>query len=600
MEKSENIVVNAALDYAEKRGYSVIPINSEKKPFIQWTEFQCRKASAEEIKIWWNKWPNALIGIVTGEISGLFVVDCDSQEGFDAVQELLPDSLEIPTVHTPRGGWHFYFQYPADSRLTVKAGIMPGVDIRGEGGYIIASPSKNGNGKGYEWLKGLSLNECSPPPVPDALLSAFSNKINNYKYRECGLTRPQETTKTTENNIFYTQGRRDDDLFHAATCLVKGGGEIPFIQQTLDLVARNCKPPFPENEIKTKIDSALKRVEAKERNLTSEIREWIETTHGHFETTQVHRELHITTKREMKTCQMVLSRLCEGEKPLLERYGQKRGCYRRIENTLEPMDFLNAPTDEFPLALPLGVDNYCRLYPGNIIVIAGSKSAGKTAFLLNIVKDNMRRYEIDYFNSEMGDEKPIEYLTVEQQKENVAAIPERDRPIFKFGMEYGLRVQEARAIMKDTIKNGNIEIRRRFADNKLMEGTKTPLRKKKMRVLYLTTYAREIIKEVWNNDSPFLFTRADGKPYTNKDLNKIWHAACAVTGNHIKLYNALRHSLGCQLLDEGRTEHEVADILGHESTRMTRKYARRTVKKIGQILEMRRCGSVAVVSNEAK
>lgn len=200
----------------------------------------------------------------------------------------------------------------------------------------------------------------------------------------------------------------------------------------------------------------------------------------------------------------------------------------------------------------------------------------------------------------MGDEKPIEYLTVEQQKENVAAIPERDRPIFKFGMEYGLRVQEARAIMKDTIKNGNIEIRRRFADNKLMEGTKTPLRKKKMRVLYLTTYAREIIKEVWNNDSPFLFTRADGKPYTNKDLNKIWHAACAVTGNHIKLYNALRHSLGCQLLDEGRTEHEVADILGHESTRMTRKYARRTVKKIGQILEMRRCGSVAVVSNEAK
>lgn len=395
-------LLQSALEYAG-RGFSIIPINQKKKPFLKWQDFQHNKATADKIRQWWDKWTNAMIGIVTGQISDLFVVDCDSQEGFDTVQELLPDSLEIPTARTPRGGWHFYFQYPKDSSLTVQAAIMPGVDIRGEGGYIIAAPSMNGNGKGYTWLKGLSLAEIEPPPVPNALLSAFNNIINNSLYRGCGQERPQETTKTTSDHIFYSQGRRDNDLFHAANCLVKGGCEIPFIQKTLDILARNSTPPFPESEIKIKIDSALKRVDSQGRNLAAEIREWALTTNGHFMTTDCHRELQLTTRDHMKAANMALLRLCEGKPPLLEKHGDKRGCYRRIENNIEPVNFLNAPTNEFPINLPLGIDKFSILYPGNIVIVAGSKSAGKTAFLLNIVKENMKRHDIVYLNSEMGD-----------------------------------------------------------------------------------------------------------------------------------------------------------------------------------------------------
>ena len=195
----------------------------------------------------------------------------------------------------------FYTIVPPEYHQTA---IMPGGDICGEGSYTIAAPSMNSNGKGYEWLDGLSLDQIALPPVPDALLSAFNNIINNSIYRGCGQDKPQETTKATCDHKYFNKGRRDEDIFHAANCLIKRGCEIPFAEQMLEIIARNAVPPFPKEEIKTKINSVLKRIECRDRNLAAEIREWVETTQGHFETTQHHRELQITTKREMKTCRV--------------------------------------------------------------------------------------------------------------------------------------------------------------------------------------------------------------------------------------------------------------------------------------------------------
>jgi hypothetical protein len=164
--------LQAALDYAG-RGFSVIPCRPDKKPFISWTDYQKRRATGEEIREWWGKWPGAMIGIVCGEISGLFVVDCDTEAGYEAIQKLIPDSLIVPIARTPRGGWHLWFIYPMGSKITIGAGVMPGVDIRGEGGFVVAPPSINGDGKGYTWQEGLSLGEVEPAPLPSALLSAL-------------------------------------------------------------------------------------------------------------------------------------------------------------------------------------------------------------------------------------------------------------------------------------------------------------------------------------------------------------------------------------------------------------------------------------------
>jgi len=405
-----NLLQEAALAYADKYKLSIIPINHDKKPFFKWYAYQNKKATAEEIRQWWHKWPNAMIGIVTGQISNLFVVDCDTQEGFDSIQKLLPDSLEIPMARTPRGGWHFFFEYPADSKLTCKAGILPGVDIRGKGGYIVAAPSKNGNGKAYQWFDGLSLAEVTPPPMPGVLLSTLINNINNSIYRGCCLDKQQnnnirqhKTTLTTKTTELFVFGNRDESLFHTANCLVKGGMPENEIRQVLEKLILSWGENPDRKWIDTKINSALARADNRERNLTAEIREWILAGQGNFKTTDLQHEITLNNKDNIKKANAILSRFCQGDNPLIERYGDKRGCYRRIENNLEEMDFINAPTDEFPLALPLDIDSYSILYPGNIVVVAGSKSAGKTAFLLNIVKDNMNKYEIVYFNSEMGE-----------------------------------------------------------------------------------------------------------------------------------------------------------------------------------------------------
>ena len=179
----------------------------------------------------------------------------------------------------------------------------------------------------------------------------------------------------------------------------------------------------------------------------------------------------------------------------------------------------------------------------------------------------------------------IVYLTFDQQKAVLSEIPQRHRPIFEIGMEYGLRVGEARAIMWDCVTNEELIIQRAFSDNRLRETTKTS----RIRTIGMTDYAKGIFSSIQRSLSPFVFIRpSDGKPYTNKNLNQIWHLACEKTGIQIKLYNAFRHSVGCQLLDQGEDEGTVQDLFGHTTRRMTRRYAKRTSTTIASALERRR------------
>lgn len=388
---SESSSLEAALMYAEKWGFSIIPIRQDKRPYIKWQEYQKRRATREEIEQWWRDWPDAMIGIVTGKVSNLFVIDCDTREGYEAVEKHLPDSLEVPVARTPRGGWHLYFRYPCNG-VTVGTKVLPGVDYRGEGGYIIAPPSTNGDGGTYRWQEELGIANVNPPVLPDSLLKII---INTYK--NDSLFGPPSTC---DLKMFY-QGRRDNDLFHTACCLFKGGMPESEVRQVLVVIAKSCNPPFPEHEIETKLQSALKHYQQRERNIAAEVREWVAVTSGYFSTTEMHKELQPATRQERRAMNAAVRRL--REEGILERHGDKNGMYRRVERNVEKMDYMNAPTEEFSLALPLGIDGLCKIYPGNVIVVAGAKSAGKTAFLLNVVKDNMDKYPIVYMNSEMGD-----------------------------------------------------------------------------------------------------------------------------------------------------------------------------------------------------
>lgn len=123
-----------------------------KHPLINtWKEFQQRRPTANEIMRWWEKWPEANIGIVTGTISGLFVLDIDIRHGgIETMKNLhLPPTL---IVKTGNGGWHYYYKIDAAEKLKSVSNTTTGIDAKGEGGYVIAPPSNLGDGRFYEWL----------------------------------------------------------------------------------------------------------------------------------------------------------------------------------------------------------------------------------------------------------------------------------------------------------------------------------------------------------------------------------------------------------------------------------------------------------------
>jgi hypothetical protein len=404
-------MLDAALRY-RKRGFSVIPCKKDKKPLVKWESYQLQKPTETEIREWWEKWPNANVAIPCGHVSGVDVLDVDTEEAYQQLQDnYLSDSFRTPTVKTPNGR-HLYFKHRVGLSNAVR--IVPGTDLRTVGGYVIAPPSRNGEGTPYHWLEGLSPKDCEFSEWPDELFvvlqaggqSSFNIYNNNakvlYKGRddnpesEC---RQMSSLSSNVSNLF-EQGTRDQDIFHVAYCLAKGGYEKDKLQKTLEIIADGCNPPFDKKEIFSKIESAFKRKNSRERNLTDEVRDFVLSSTGVFLSSNVVKCLQVSSREEQKNVSKILSRLkVDG---IIEKSGNRDGEWRLIDQDCKPMDWINSSCEYKELSLPLGLGDICGVQPGNILLFAGAKDSGKTAFLLNIAKENRKNYKIHYFNSEMG------------------------------------------------------------------------------------------------------------------------------------------------------------------------------------------------------
>ncbi len=166
-------IERAALSYA-KRGWSVIPAEPRgKRPVVAWQEFQRRIATADEIADWFGRWPDANVAVVTGALSGLVVLDIDPRHGgTDSLSRLeithgpLPQTLE---ALTGGGGRHLYFRHPG-GLVRNRVGLAPGVDVRGDGGCVVAPPSVHPSGKRYAWVASHGPEDRPPARAPDWLL----------------------------------------------------------------------------------------------------------------------------------------------------------------------------------------------------------------------------------------------------------------------------------------------------------------------------------------------------------------------------------------------------------------------------------------------
>lgn len=150
---------DAAVELA-RRGVLVFPCDpATKRPFLS-NGFKGASNKVSMVEGWFKKsvgYRGALIGLVTGVGNGIAVLDIDTMEahgndGFASLKELAVSGFEVPTsvltVRTAGGGRHLYFRCPLDG-LKSRNGLAPGVDLKADGGYVIAPPSRRPDGSGW-------------------------------------------------------------------------------------------------------------------------------------------------------------------------------------------------------------------------------------------------------------------------------------------------------------------------------------------------------------------------------------------------------------------------------------------------------------------
>ncbi|MDP2735772.1 MAG: bifunctional DNA primase/polymerase [bacterium] len=236
MKKPDTLLLNAALRYAEL-GYLVFPCNG-KVPLTS-HGFKDATTDPSQIKAWWTKYPDANIGVATGEKSGFFVLDIDVKNearGFESLAELEREFGELPhTVETITwsGGRHIFFKSPSRG-VGCKTGVRPGVDVKGDGGYVIFPPSVI-EGRIYEWEVSHHPDETLIAEAPEWLLNLL----------DAPSTR---AASPTDGDIIPT-GQRNAYLASLAGTMRRRGMTESEILAALLEVNKRFSPPLSGREV---------------------------------------------------------------------------------------------------------------------------------------------------------------------------------------------------------------------------------------------------------------------------------------------------------------------------------------------------------------
>lgn len=229
----------SAIRYA-KKGFKVFPLapqSKSKQVLKSWKEEATQDLS--KIEQWWTQNPYYNIGLVTG--NGLFVIDVDIKNNKNGFQSLQHHGKELPTtvkVKTPSGGIHLY--YHAEKLISNKVNLYDGIDIRGEGGYVVAPPSMI-NHQAYQFEN-------------DSVIAKANEKV--YKFLEGHL-------EVKDENYCYNPilvGQRNDVLFKMG-CFMQAKG---FCDEAIQSALLNenkyhCEIPINEKEVESILKSISKR-----------------------------------------------------------------------------------------------------------------------------------------------------------------------------------------------------------------------------------------------------------------------------------------------------------------------------------------------------
>jgi hypothetical protein len=244
-----NALMRAALSYAE-RCWPVFPLHSVSDGRCTCSKANCsspgkhprtehgfREASTEAALItrWWATWPDANVGIAMGGPARLAALDIDGPAGEASLQELVRQHGELPATLESRtgNGRHLLFAFPEGLTIGPSVGKLgDGIDIRGQGSYIVAPPSLHARGRLYQW-------ECERP------IACWPEWLT----RILDTPRPRSHSEDDDEGKI-PEGRRNDALTSLAGKLRWSGLKQPEMLAALDVVNKlRCEPPLADAEV---------------------------------------------------------------------------------------------------------------------------------------------------------------------------------------------------------------------------------------------------------------------------------------------------------------------------------------------------------------
>ena len=250
----------AAVWYAEEMGWSVFPLHSITPSGVCSCGHQCKSpgkhpmtgdgfksatTEIETIEQWWGEHPDANIGLPTGRRNNIVVVDLDEAKGGSEADltAMGKDLLQTMTARTG-GGRHFYYIYPVGVDIRNSTGKLGfAIDVRGEGGYVVAPPSNHISGRTYQWIKDQFFREFP---------TEFHHKLTDHnpliEAKETGLVIYEKERFQIPTVI--PDGQRNHTLTRVAGALRNLGLTVPEMTAALERVnERVCQPPVDSQEI---------------------------------------------------------------------------------------------------------------------------------------------------------------------------------------------------------------------------------------------------------------------------------------------------------------------------------------------------------------
>jgi len=208
------------------------------------------------VRAWWKRYPDANVGLATGAVSGLVVLDVDGEVGRRTLEQLRErHGLAVtPTARTGGGGLHLYFAHPGH-RVGNSVRRLPGLDLRGDGGYVVAPPSIHATGNPYVWE--LDPSSAQPAPVPAWLLELTARPPGALAPEKNGDSCAWEIRRGREASAWAGAALRDECGAVACTPVGRSGLAGAGRNDRLNTAAFNLGQLVPDHLARESVEEGL-------------------------------------------------------------------------------------------------------------------------------------------------------------------------------------------------------------------------------------------------------------------------------------------------------------------------------------------------------